>query len=359
MRLLFAATYILISRFRRVAISSLAVFSILALSGCATAVNPEVNQFRMDPPIKKYIDVAKDFKKTVNDNFQDGTYSDRVMVEIEDTVNQGFMRTGLRSNVDTFQSRFRDNLPDTNIRMIIFNDPKWALKKVKKLYQGETDIIYVTNDFGKGKYFDNDYCDGQPGLYGYTYPFDEPLILISAQCTPTKYFYDKEKAAVQLSIVSHELVHVAQLFWTSSYDSCYLPNWLIEGQAQALSSVLTVGFGSNTQEILRKDWFNWNPDGRIDDNEKYIKPGSEEGDGGVYSDGALATEYLVARSGWPKMIKVMKFAEAIASGKCNSFSQMYYFKTAFRIIYGQEFQDFQNEVRAYLKWAIIEDSNGN
>jgi hypothetical protein len=359
MRLLFAAAYILIYRFRRVATVSLAVFSILALSGCATDFDPEVNQFRMDPPIKKYIDVAKDFKKTVNENLKDGPYSDRVIVEIEEAVNKGFIRTGLRSNIDTFQSRFRDNLPDTSIRIIMFNDPKWALKKVKKLYQGETDIIYVTNDFGKGKYFDNDYCDGQPGLYGYTYPFDEPLILISAQCTPTKYFYNKEKAAVQLSIVSHELVHVAQLFWTSSYDSCYLPNWLIEGQAQALSSVLTVGFGSNTQEILRKDWFNWNPDGRIDDNEKYIKPGSEEGDGGVYSDGALATEYLVARSGWPKMIKVMKFAEAIASGKCNSFSQMYYFKTAFRIIYGQEFQDFQNEVRAYLKWAITEDSNGN
>jgi hypothetical protein len=355
MRLFFAAT--LISRFKRVVTIYFAVFSILALSGCTTGFDPEVNQFRKDPPIKKYIDVAKDFKETINENFQKRTYSDRVMVEIEEIVNQGFMKTELMSNVDNFQSRFAENLPDTNIRMIIFKDPKWALKKVKKLYQGEEDLIYVTNDFGKGKYFDKDYCDGQPGLYGYTHPFDEPLILISAQCTPTKYFYNQEKAAVQLSIVSHELVHVAQLFWTSSFDSCYLPNWLIEGQAQALSSVLTVGFGSNTQEIIRQDWFNWNPDGRIDDNEKYIRPGSDEGDGGVYSDGALATEYLVARSGWPKMIKLMKFAETIASGKCNSFSQMYYFKTAFKIIYGQEFQDFQNEVRAYLKWAITEDSN--
>jgi hypothetical protein len=355
MRLFFAAT--LISRFKRIVTIYFAVFSILALSGCTTGFDPEVNQFRKDPPIKKYIDVAKDFKETINENFQKRTYSDRVMVEIEEIVNQGFMKTELMSNVDNFQSRFAENLPDTNIRMIIFKDPKWALKKVKKLYQGEEDLIYVTNDFGKGKYFDKDYCDGQPGLYGYTHPFDEPLILISAQCTPTKYFYNQEKAAVQLSIVSHELVHVAQLFWTSSFDSCYLPNWLIEGQAQALSSVLTVGFGSNTQEIIRQDWFNWNPDGRIDDNEKYIRPGSDEGDGGVYSDGALATEYLVARSGWPKMIKLMKFAETIASGKCNSFSQMYYFKTAFKIIYGQEFQDFQNEVRAYLKWAITEDSN--
>jgi hypothetical protein len=329
MRLFFAAT--LISRFKRIVTIYFAVFSILALSGCTTGFDPEVNQFRKDPPIKKYIDVAKDFKETINENFQNRTYSDRVMVEIEEIVNQGFMKTELMSNVDNFQSRFAENLPDTNIRMIIFKDPKWALKK--------------------------DYCDGQPGLYGYTHPFDEPLILISAQCTPTKYFYNQEKAAVQLSIVSHELVHVAQLFWTSSFDSCYLPNWLIEGQAQALSSVLTVGFGSNTQEIIRQDWFNWNPDGRIDDNEKYIRPGSDEGDGGVYSDGALATEYLVARSGWPKMIKLMKFAETIASGKCNSFSQMYYFKTAFKIIYGQEFQDFQNEVRAYLKWAITEDSN--
>jgi hypothetical protein len=357
MRLFFAAT--LISRFKKVVTIYFAVFSILALSGCTTGFDPEVNQFRKDPPIKKYIDVAKDFKKTINENFQDGTYSDRVMVEIEEIVNQGFMKTELMSNVDNFQSRFSENLPDTNIRMIIFKDPKWALKKVKELYQGEEDLIYVTNDFGKGKYFDKDYCDGQPGLYGYTYPFDEPLILISAQCTPTKYFFNQEKAAVQLSIVSHELVHVAQLFWTSSFDSCYLPNWLIEGQAQAFSSVLTVGFGSNTQEILRQDWFNWDPDGRLDDNEKYTSPGSGEGDGGIYSDGALATEYLVARSGWPKMIKVMKFAESVAAGKCNSFSQMYYFKTAFRIVYGQEFQDFQNEVREYLKWAIEEDSNGN
>ena len=328
-----------------------------ALSSCATEVGPEANQFRKEPPLTNFSNVAKNFKKNIDDSFQSGLYSDRIRVEIEESVNKGFMRKGLGPNLDTFQSRFTENLPDTNIRMIIFKDPKWALKKVKELYQGEEDLIYVTNDFGKGKYFDKDYCDGQPGLYGYTYPFDEPLILISAQCTPTKYFFNQEKAAVQLSIVSHELVHVAQLFWTSSFDSCYLPNWLIEGQAQALSSVLTVGFGSNSQEILRQDWFNWNPDGRIDDNEKYIRPGSDDGDGGIYSDGALATEYLVARSGWPKMIKVMKFAETIASGKCNSFSQMYFFKTAFKIIYGQEFQDFQNEVRAYLKWAITEDSN--
>jgi hypothetical protein len=348
---------ILNSKSKKIVISSLALLAIVALNGCAADVYPGANQFRREPPLTKYTDVAKDFKKIIDDNFQDGSFSDRILVEIEETVNKGFIRTGLGPNLEAFQSRFSANLPDTNIRMIIFKDPNWALQKVKKFYKGEVDLTYVTNDFGKGKYFDDGYCDGQPGLYGYTYPFDEPLILISAQCTPIKYFYASEKAAVQLSIVSHELVHVAQLFWTSSYDSCYLPNWLIEGQAQAISSVLTVGFGSNTQEILRQDWFNWSPDGRIDDNEKYIDPGSGDGDGGVYSDGALATEYLVARSGWPKMIKVMKFAEAIAAGKCNSFSQMYYFKTAFRIIYDQEFQDFQNEVREYLKWAIEEDSN--
>ena len=328
------------------------IMSITPLAACGTTSSVDLQWFALDKPVSDYSEVSSLFAKRILNSFTLSEPTSEIRVVIEPSANVGFLKLGLASSLEYALQSLGSNLPEKKIHIIIFKNPKWGKGRLQDTYNKNEGIDYVTNDFGRDKFFDKSACDGPPGLYGYTYEFSEPLILISAQCTTSGYLNNPRNSDVGLSIFSHELVHVAQLKWSSGDRNCYLPNWLIEGQAQALSSIFARNSDVQAQSAIRSDWFNWNPNARLDDNEDYSPPGSDESDGGVYSDGALATEYLVARSGWPRMLKLIEMAEKSANGRCRTSGNMTYFRSAFRFVYSQEYQDFVHEVTGYLRWAI-------
>ena len=326
--------------------------TVLATSGCTTTSNNSVTGFELEKEIVNYSEVSTMFANEMLKALPESSEVRRYSLYIEDSANVGYLKSAAEDNVNLFYDRFAEQLKDFDTQIIIFSDPDWAKKKIEKIYAGQDDLNLIINDFGNGNFFDKKSCNDTNSLYGYAMKLSKPLIVISAQCTSLKILEDEEKAPIQLSIISHELVHVAQSKISENDGNCYLPNWFIEGQAQAISSIVSSYKGKNYQSQIRSDWFNYNPSGRLDDNEKYVSPGSDKGDGGVYSDGSLAIEYLVARSGWDKMKKMMTLASGISGGKCGTLGKMTYFKESFRVVYNQEFQDFQNEVNKYLRWAI-------
>jgi hypothetical protein len=324
----------------------------LAVTGCSSSSEKSVTGFELEQEIQSYSDVpdmfASEIAKALPTSNKVGSYQ----LHIENSVNVGYLKSDAERNIELFYSKYENKLADLQINIIIFKNPSWAKKKIETLYASEEDLNLITNDFGNGNFFTKNSCKNSNSLYGYALSMSKPLIVISAQCTSPELLNDSEQAPIQLSVITHELTHVVQDAISEDEENCFLPNWFIEGQAQAISSVISIYEGENYQKEIRADWFNWNPSGRLDDNENYVSPGSDKGDGGVYSDGSLAIEYLVARSGWKKMEKVMVLSSQLAGGKCGSLGKMSYFKGAFRIVYNQEFQDFQNEVNKYLHWSI-------
>lgn len=328
------------------------ILSVTPLAACGTPSSSDLQWFALDKPVNDYSEVSSLFATRILNAFTVSEPTSEIKLDIEPSANVGFLKLGLASNLEYALQILGSNLPEKKIHLIIFKNPNWGKGRLQDIYNMNEGVDYVTKDFGIDRYFDKSACDGPPGLYGYTYEFSEPLILISAQCATSGYLNNSRNSDVGLSIFSHELVHVAQLSWSSGDKNCYLPNWLIEGQAQALSSIFAIDSDLQAQSAIRGDWFNWNPNARLDDNEDYSPPGSDESDGGVYSDGALATEYLIARSGWPKMLKLIEMAEKSANGRCSTSGNMTYFSSAFRLVYSQEYQDFVHEVTGYLRWAI-------
>ena len=325
---------------------------VLATSGCTAKSDNAVPGFELEKEITNYSEVSSKFADEMLKSLPKTSEVRRYSLFIQDSANVGYLKSDSEDNVNLFYDSFAEQLKDFDTQIIIFSDPDWAKKKIEKLYAGQDDLNLITNDFGNGNFFDKKTCKDSNSLYGYAMKLSKPLIVISTQCTSLKILEDEENAPIQLSIISHELAHVAQSKISENDHNCYLPNWFIEGQAQAISSIVTTYKGKNYQSQIRSDWFNYNPSGRLDDNENYVSPGSDKGDGGVYSDGSLAIEYLVARSGWEKMKKMMTLASGISGGKCGTLGKMSYFKESFRVVYNQEFQDFQNEVNKYLRWAI-------
>jgi hypothetical protein len=159
------------------------------------------------------------------------------------------------------------------------------------------------------------------------------------------------------STVGHEFTHGIQsealksLGLQNPNPGSWGPSWLREGQAQAASAILTYWNGSShTAETLKSMvLFQANPQSKpnyLQYLESNDLVSSQE-----YSMGLVASNYLIARSGWTKSLQVWVLAASLANnGQAFEVTRMTNFAQAFKTIYGQSLTDFYAEVEPYLEW---------
>jgi len=157
--------------------------------------------------------------------------------------------------------------------------------------------------------------------------------------------------------VGHEFTHGIQsealksLGLQDPNPGSWGPSWLREGQAQAASAILTHWSGaSHTTETLKAFvLFQANPQSKP--NYLQYLESNDPVSNQEYSMGVVASNYLIARSGWTKSLQVWVLAASLATNlQRNEATRMTNFAQAFKTIYGQSLADFYTEVEPYLEW---------
>jgi len=157
--------------------------------------------------------------------------------------------------------------------------------------------------------------------------------------------------------VGHEFTHGIQsealksLGLQDPNPGSWGPSWLREGQAQAASAILTHWDGvSHTAETSKAFvFFQANPQSKP----SYLQylESNDPVSNQEYSMGFVASNYLIARSGWTKSLQVWVLAASLAPNlQRNEATRMTNFAQAFSTIYGQSLADFYTEVEPYLEW---------
>jgi hypothetical protein len=158
-------------------------------------------------------------------------------------------------------------------------------------------------------------------------------------------------------VVGHEFTHGIQsealksLGLQDPNPASWGPSWLREGQAQAASAILAQWSGaSHTTETL-KSMVQSQANPQTKPSYLQYLESNDPVSSQEYSMGVVASNYLIARSGWTKSLQVWVLAASLATNlQRNEATRMINFAQAFKTIYGQSLVDFYAEVEPYLEW---------
>ena len=179
----------------------------------------------------------------------------------------------------------------------------------------------------------------------------EPLVVIQgAECDWADARETAQGIDYSSSVIAHEITHLVQQRISGTNNAvCAMPAWLREGQAQVGAIALSVVDGVDASANTRIAIFGRmaRPTG-IDAFQSI-----EIGHGGAeYNVGAALSEYLIARSGWNKVISVISIVNS-GSHSCPSDSQVIKnFTSAYEKVYGQSLTSLYEEALPYVQYVF-------
>ncbi|MDH6423197.1 hypothetical protein [Aurantimicrobium minutum] len=195
-------------------------------------------------------------------------------------------------------------------------------------------------------------CRGMGGFaIGYT---ENPIIVLDAGTGCTWVDPQEEAAGIDVAsdVVSHEFFHLGQTALSGTDNiSCVAPTWFSEGQAVVVGIHSSRMDSQSRSAQTRNATLNWLEKASSSSMKQLEKPDYDKMQ--EYRQGALAVEYLVARSGWKKSLELISEAGRLAGGQCLSDQDLIDgFNTAFLTVYGQSLDQFYAEVTPYLEWSF-------
>ena len=195
---------------------------------------------------------------------------------------------------------------------------------------------------------DNPKCDSSGGMAGggfsVSYLKNPTLVILNMNCPINT-----------MSTMPHEFTHAMQtqaIRTTGASDpnpGCYGPAWLREGQAQVGAMTLSYWNGADQTLGSEKGIISNLEDPSLPKNSLTALEDNDSAGYQEYDVGAMASLYLVARSGWAKSLQVWNIAAQLEGPSCDSNNRMKYFNQAFQQVYGQDLNSFYAEVTPVLK----------
>ena len=245
-------------------------------------------------------------------------------------------------------------LPDVKvIHFLLYENNSWALQRALLLNPASDFVNYNFKMDMKNSF------TGRPELHmpcrsfgGFSVAaLKEPLVVVqNAQCDWADSRETAQGIDYSSSLVAHELTHLVQQRTSGTENSsCVLPAWLREGQAQVSGIALSVTDGIDTSANTRNAIFGrmLRPTG-IDafTSLETKSPGAE------YNVGAALSEYLIARSGWNKLILLTSMVNAKSRECPSNDAMMIKFTNAFQTVYRQSLTSFYDEALPYVQYVF-------
>jgi hypothetical protein len=226
---------------------------------------------------------------------------------------------------------------------IVYTDSKdWALQQIKTIYGANSSGTYNASlEFQDGAFFDQKPCSSKDAIGMFLDYWDTPLIVISIECGWSDGSSQKYQKGFSTTVI-HELSHFLQANWDSyEQNSCRLPLWFSEGQANFIASSMSTKKGLPIFRAARNSYIDYDLNGKLHDNE------FKSSDIGEYSDGALAIEYLVGTYGWQSVRDVENALAKMSPSLCSKVDAISYFNKAFLQTYGMNLEKFYEVYRKY------------
>jgi hypothetical protein len=225
---------------------------------------------------------------------------------------------------------------------------KWGYDTIMNHDPGSTKLSEDMKTMLPRMNHDNPKCDSSGtmagGGFSISYLKSPTLVLTTMNC-PIDV----------MTTMPHEFTHAIQsqsIRSTGAIDpnpGCYGPAWLREGQAQVGAMTLSHWGGVDQTLVSEKGIISNLEDPSLPKNSLTAL---EENDAAGYQEydvGAMASLYLVARSGWAKSVQVWNVAAQLEGNSCNTGGRMAFFNKAFQQVYGQDLASFYAEVTPVLK----------
>ena len=293
----------------------------------------------IDP--QKYAEVAQIARNSIYNDMPTTTNLVPVTYTFESSIfpqTQSLIKSGVTSALSRYSPYF-DSTKD--IHIFVFGSSDYLKNEAPKA--DPTNKVFA-DDMAReslkwgGRNPSN--CSGFGGFAVPNLPF--PFIALDAPCSKN------DDAAY--GVLPHELTHSLQLVLGDANSRCWAPVWLVEGQAQVGGSALATTGSASAYDLHRASWV-----------KRIVKPGStaeilsmegETTDLSEYTLGAALSEYLIAKGGWLKSLKLYTQASKQVNSSCLSGSaKLDNFNQAFLSLYGESVKDFYAEALPYLQWV--------
>lgn len=288
----------------------------------------------------KYVDVAKIARASVTADMPTSDKSVGTTYIFENTIFDN-IRADIKAGASAALSHYAPFLSTkTDIRIFVFGTSAFIKNEAPKLDPiNQAFLADMENMSTKWGGRDPQTCVGMGGFAVSETPF--PLIAIDAPC--------KINYPADLGVLPHELTHTLQITFSGANPRCWAPTWFVEGQAQVGASSFAYGGTGSASDGHHQSWVN-----------RIVRPTSvtairvmenETSDYSEYTLGAALSDYLVAKGGWLRSMKLYKQAAAQVNASCLSgVAKMDNFNLAFLSLYGQSLEDFYAEALPYLQW---------